>query len=492
MKRNQQVRCAPLRAATMWDQAHWLRIEARVKRLQERIAQAIQAKRWGKARALQHLLTRSYSGKMLAVKRVTENRGKRTPGVDKALWLTPAAKGKGMLSLRHRGYRAQPLRRIYIPKSNGKQRPLGIPSMRCRAMQALWKLALEPIAECKADPNSYGFRPERRTADAIEQCYNCLAQKTAADWVLEGDIKGCFDNISSAWLLKHIPMDKRLLQQWLHAGYIDKGTLFASKAGTPQGGVISPILANMALDGLETAVFASVGPYRTTARRLKLHVIRYADDFVVTSSSKEVLENQVRPAIEQFMAVRGLALSDEKTKITHIAEGFDFLGQNVRKYGHKLLIKPAKKSVQSLLDTVRRIIKEGASYTQIRLIQKLNPIIRGWVQYHRHVVAKVTFSTIDHTLWRLLWKWAKRRHSSKGAHWIKQKYFHKEKKRNWVFAAPEHQKSNSQRIQLFNAATVPIVRHIKIRNLANPFDSQWKDYFNQRHNSTRTTYCPVL
>ncbi|TDF61957.1 reverse transcriptase N-terminal domain-containing protein, partial [Cupriavidus sp. L7L] len=183
-------------AALMWDQANWPRIEAEVKRLQMRIAKAVREGRWGKAKVLQRLLTRSHSGKMLAVKRVMENRGKRTPGVDGKIWTSPAARWKGMLSLRHRGYRAMPLRRIYIPKSNGKRRPLGIPCMRDRAMQALWKLALEPVAETLADLNSYGFRPERSTADAIEQCFSALSRRCSAEWILEGDIRSCFDSFS--------------------------------------------------------------------------------------------------------------------------------------------------------------------------------------------------------------------------------------------------------------------------------------------------------
>ena len=259
-------------AAQMWDQANWDRIEAEVKRLQMRIAKAVREGRWGKAQALQRLLTRSHSGKLLAVKRVTENSGKRTPGVDGRVWLTPAARWKGMLSLRHRGYRAMPLRRVYIPKSNGKRRPLGIPCMRCRAMQGLWKLALEPIAETLADPNSYGFRPERAAADAIEQCFTILSRRTSAQWILEGDIRGCFDNFSHSWFLEHIPMDKVVLRRWLEAGYVDEGSLFETRAGTPQGGIISPVIANMALDGLEAAVHASAGGSERARRRAKLNV----------------------------------------------------------------------------------------------------------------------------------------------------------------------------------------------------------------------------
>jgi RNA-directed DNA polymerase len=269
---------APSRTAQMWDQANWLHIQVEVKRLQVRIAKATREGRWGKVQALQRLLTRSHSGKMLAVKRVTENRGKRTPGVDGKIWSSPAARWNGMTSLRHHGYRAMPLRRVYIPKSNGKKRPLGIPCMRCRAMQALWKLALDPVAETLADPNSYGFRPERSTADAIEQCFITLAKRASPVWILEGDIRGCFDSFSHLWLLEHVTMDKAVLQRWLQAGYIDEGTLFETSAGTPQGGIISPVIANRALDGLEAAVYASVGPSKLARSKAQLNVVRYADD----------------------------------------------------------------------------------------------------------------------------------------------------------------------------------------------------------------------
>jgi RNA-directed DNA polymerase len=472
---------APSRDAHMWDRANWSHIEAQVRRLQERIAKATREGRWGKVKALQRLLTRSHSGKMLAVKRVTENRGKRTPGVDGRIWSSSAARWKGVLSLRHRSYRAMPLRRVYIPKSNGQRRPLGIPCMRCRAMQALWKLALEPVEETLADPNSYGFRPERSTADAIEQCFIALARQASSEWVLEGDIRGCFDNFSHLWFLEHIPMDKTVLRKWLEAGYIDEGTLFESRAGTPQGGIISPVIANMALDGLEAAVHASIGISKLARRTAKLNVIRYADDFVVTCASKEVLESCVLPAIRRFMADRGLELSEEKTRITHITEGFDFLGQNVRKYGGKLLIKPAKKSIKSLLDKVREVIKGNAGATQEALIRQLNPLIRGWAMYHRHVVAKATFSLIDSHIWQLLWKWAVRRHPTKGARWVRRRYFRTDGQRSWDFATDETRADGSiGSLRLFRAMTVAIMRHVKIRAPANPFDPVWTSYFARR------------
>jgi RNA-directed DNA polymerase len=477
-------------AEQMWNQANWPHIEAEVKRLQMRIAKAVQEGRWGKAKALQRLLTHSHSGKMLAVKRVTENRGKRTPGVDGTVWKPSAARWNGMLSMRHRGYCAMPLRRVYIPKSNGKRRPLGIPCMRDRAMQALWKLALEPIAETLADPNSYGFRPGRSAADAIEQCFNVLARPTPAEWILEGDIRGCFDNFSHLWFMEHIPMDKAVLRQWLEAGYVDEGTLFETQAGTPQGGIISPVIANMALDGLEAVVHAHSGATDLERRRAKVNVIRYADDFVVTGASKEALESQILPAIRRFMAERGLELSEEKTRITHLTEGFDFLGQNVRRYAGKLLIKPARKSIKSLLDRVREIIKGNASSTQELLIRQLNPVIRGWAMYHRHIVAKAVFTLVDHRIWQLLWSWAKRRHPNKGARWVKDRYFPTNGSRKWSFATKGSANGKTVGLELFRASTVAIIRHIKVRAAANPFEPEGAAYFDRRRASKRRAGWP--
>jgi RNA-directed DNA polymerase len=481
---------ASSRPDAMWLVSDWTRIESEVRRLQVRIAKATKEGRWGQVQALQRLLTRSYSGKMLAVKRVTENRGKRTPGVDGRIWSSPAAKSEGVDLLRHRGYRPQPLRRIYIPKSNGKKRPLGIPTMLDRAMQALWKLALEPVAETRADPNSYGFRSARSTADAIAYCFCALARKDCAQWILEGDIRGCFDNISHEWLLGNIPMDKVVLRRWLQAGYIEMDTLFATEAGTPQGGVISPVLANMTLDGLEEAVLSSVAPTERTRRPFKVHVVRYADDFAVTAVSQELLTTRVRPAVAHFLAARGLELSEEKTRITHIEQGFDFLGQNVRKYAGKLLIKPAKKSVKSLLATVREVVRANASSTQANLLRLLNPIIRGWANYHRHVVSKARFAWIDHEIWYVLWKWALRRHPMKPIHWVKLKYFHVRGYRHWVFATKEIVGGRAVYRELFAAMTVPIVRHVKAQSGANPFDPAWDDYFARRAAKRNSVFEP--
>jgi RNA-directed DNA polymerase len=231
---------ASLHAVVDWHQIDWYAVHQNVRRLQARIVKATQEGRWGKAKALQRLLTRSFSGKALAVRRVTENQGKRTPGADNELWDTPGKKGMAVKTLSTRGYRPQPLRRVYIPKPNGKKRPLGIPTMKDRAMQALHLLALEPIAETTADPHSYGFRPERSTADALVYTHTIFAGKNNAPWVLEGDIRACFDRISHDWLLHHIPMDKQVLQKWLKAGYMEKSALYPTEEGTPQGGPITP------------------------------------------------------------------------------------------------------------------------------------------------------------------------------------------------------------------------------------------------------------
>jgi len=367
---------ASLTCKPTWNQINWGQVEQQVRRLQMRIAKATQQGKHGKARALQWTLTHSHYAKLLAVKRVTSNRGAKTPGVDGVLWKSPKEKIRAVQSLQRRGYQAQPLRRIYIPKKNGKQRPLGIPTMKDRAMQALHLLALEPIAEITADKHSYGFRPERSAADAIGQCFLSLARKNSAQWVLEGDIKACFDGISHRWLAAHIPMDKAPLKQWLNAGYMEDNIFHETEAGTPQGGIISPTLANMVLDGMAEAI------KKVTAKTDKINFVRYADDFIITGISKEVLEQKIRPAIVQFLTERGLTLSEEKTLITHIDQGFDFLGFNVRKYNSKLLIKPSKKSVKTFVEGLRTIIKSNPTVKTESLIRLLNPKLRGWANYY--------------------------------------------------------------------------------------------------------------
>jgi RNA-directed DNA polymerase len=471
--------------AQQWEEIDWRQVQRNVRRLQARIVKATQEGRWGKVKALQHLLTHSFEGKALAVKRVTENQGKRTPGVDGILWSTPARKWTAVQNLRQRGYRAQPLRRVYIPKSSNphKLRPLGIPTMKDRAMQALYQIALDPVAECHADPNSYGFRLKRSTADAIEQCFKVFGRrKVSPEWVLEGDIRACFDQISHDWLLAHIPMEKEMLRKWLKAGYMEKEAYHTSESGTPQGGIISPVLANLSLDGLEKELKNRFRPKDRSKPTSGVTLVRYADDFIISGRDRTMLESQIRPFVEGFLRERGLELSAEKTVITHLADGFDFLGQNVRRYRGKLIIKPAKKNVQAFLKKVKQIIRQHRSAPAGNLIVRLNPVIQGWANYHRHICATHTYRQVDNIIFWWLWRWARRRHPHKGAGWVRKKYFHTVGNHHWVFSGEVQPAWGGARtVHLRYAQATLIRRHRKIRAAANPYDPQWGVYFERRY-----------
>ncbi len=375
------------------------------------------------------------------------------------------------------------MRRLYIPKNrSNKKRPLSIPAMKDRAYQALFKMALDPVAETLADPNSYGFRYHRRCADAIAQCFNALAKRYAPIWILEADIKSCFDEISHEWMIENIPMDKLILQKWLKAGYMEDGKIYPTKRGTPQGGIASPVLANMVLDGLEAAARNAV-PYRKNGITSKINVIRYADDFIITATSREMLEEKVSPAVEAFLQERGLSLSEEKTRITRIDKGFDFLGQNIRKYDGKLLIKPARENVISFIRNIRDTIHKYRGGKTVGLIKELNSKIRGWAYYHRHVVSARTFGYVDNYIFNTLWQWMKRRHRNKSKTWMKRKYWYFGSK-PWTFSTVEKfkkgRKTICRRYELVKVCSIDIARHIKIRGVANPFDPAYKEYFFKR------------
>ena len=478
--------CASPGIATCWEAIDWQKVLAYVKKLQVRIVKAQKEGHYSKVKSLQWLLTHSFYAKALAVKRVTSNQGKRTSGVDHELWLTPQAKFNAISKLNRRGYRPQPLRRHYIPKKNGKMRPLGIPTMTDRAMQTLYKFSLEPIAETYADPNSYGFRIGRSTHDAIEQCFTDLNKGKSPEWILEGDIKGCFDHISHEWLLENIPMDTQILEKWLKCGYVETRKLFPTDEGAPQGGTISPTLMNMTLDGLERLLQERLPTRQKVNGRThfnKLNFVRYADDFIITGESPEFLRDKVLPIVKEFLTERGLQLSEEKTVITHIEDGFDFLGKNIRKYNGKLLIKPSKTSVKSFLEKVRSIIKGNKSTKQETLIRKLTPVIRGWVNNQRYVVSSKVFSRVDYEIYKCLWQWAKRRHKKKSHKWIAQKYWHHIGSRQWTFSVPyENQSTKGEPLycKLEYATDTKIIRFKKIVAEANPFDEYWTDYFEER------------
>jgi RNA-directed DNA polymerase len=456
-----------------WKSVNWHLVEKNVNKLQVRITKAVKQNKWHLVKRLEYLLTHSFHAKLLAVRRVTQNKGNRTAGIDGKKWLTPESKMTAVIHLTGNGYRAQPLKRVFINKSGKKKkRPLGIPTMYDRAMQCLYSLALEPIAEVTSDFRSFGFRKFRSTKDSCQQVFCCLNHKYSAQWILEGDIKGCFDHINHQWLLANIPMDKSILAQFLKAGFVYKRHLNLTKAGTPQGGIISPILANMALDGIENMLLTR---YQKRGRKhRKVNFVRYADDFVVTADSEETAK-EIKDLLKTFLKERGLELSDDKTLITNIAEGFDFLGWNFRKYRGKLLIKPSKESIQKFVEKIRQTLKRGKGWSQEFLIAKLNPIIRGWTNYHRSVVSSETFHKLDHILWGMLWNWAKRRHPNKSRRWIAYKYWKRSNTRRWNF-----QTKNNQLLLL---SSTKIQRHIPFKLQTNPFLDY--DYFMKRKNRLR-------
>lgn len=460
-----------------WEIIDWVKAEKEVNRLQVRIAKATINKKHNEVKRLQYLLTHSYYAKALAVRKITTNKGKDTPGIDGELWQTSASKMKAAHLLTDKGYKAKPLRRVYIEKKGKKEkRPLGIPTMYDRAMQALYALVLDPISEATADKKSFGFRIGRSAHDACVHLHTLLCRKRSPKWILEGDIKGCFDNISHDWLIQNIPMDKSILKQFLKAGFIFKGNLFPTDDGTPQGGVISPILANMALDGIEKVLekkyhLNSRGTvcWRTRAKT-RVNFVRYADDFVITAESPEISQD-VKQTVAELLATRGLELSEEKTLITHIDDGFDFLGWTFRKFNGKLIIKPSKKAIKSLVESLSEsILREGKAWSQDRLITKLNQKLRGWANYHQPVCAKTTFQHIDFVLFNLLYRWAKRRHPKKGKRWVARKYWHQRGSRTWVFC------TNNTR--LVSISYTPIIRHVGIRADANPYLET--EYFEKR------------
>ena len=460
-----------------WTAIDWDRVRRHVSRLQARIVKAVRAGKWHRVRCLQRLLANSLSAKLLAVQRVSSNRGKRTAGVDGFVLKTPAQKWQLAQQLHAKDYEPKPLRRIYIAKKNGKRRPLGIPSQADRAEQALDLLALDPVSETLADTCSFGFRKGRSAQDAIQRCFQLLSRRCSAEWVLEGDIRSCFDHLDHEWLVGHLPTDKKRLRAWLKAGYLERDVFHSTAEGTPQGGIVSPTAANMALDGLQERL------QQCFRGRRKVNLVRYADDFVVTGASRTVLEDEVRPLVAQFLAERGLELAEEKTRIVHIDHGFDFLGFNVRKYNGKLLIKPATSSIAAVKEKVRAICKAGASHTQTDLIRHLNPLIRGWANYYRHVVSSRAFNDIDYAIWKAIWKWARQRHPQRKPQWVKARFFARCGGRDWVFT--------NGSVSLFRMSSLPIRRHVMVRGSANPYDPTHAGYFAQRRSRSAMAPAPA-
>jgi RNA-directed DNA polymerase len=415
-----------------WTGVDWSKVEKTISNLQHRITKAAECGERRKIRDLQRLLNRSLSARLKAVRIVAqENSGKNTPGIDGEIWTTPERKIQETHELRNKS-RTKPLKRVYIPKANGKQRPLGIPCMSDRARQALWNISLMPVVEATSDPQSYGFRPYRSCWTANKQVRTLLDKNQSPEWILDADIEKFFDKINHNWLLENTPMETKVLKSWLKAGYLENSHLYDTNEGTPQGGVISPTLMNHTLNGLEEYLednFKLKPGYGISSTGNKVRkstftkIVRYADDFIVTGRSRRQLQ-RVKFAIGKFLEIRGLRINDDKTSIRHITEGFDFLGWNFRKYNNKLLCKISKKSIQNHRREVKHLTK--TTHLPDILIGKLNSKIVGWENYHCccNDIWKI-WGSMNHYLYKCLMKWCLRRHSNKTRKWIYLNYWKK-------------------------------------------------------------------
>ena len=471
-----------------WNDINWCRNRKLVRNLRQRIYRASRQGDHKKLRSLQRLMLKSRANRELSIRQVTQiNKGRLTAGVDKLVVKTPQGRSRLVEEVsQYQPWKAKPARRVYIPKANGKQRPLGIPTVLDRCMQAIVKNALEPEWEARFEPCSYGFRPGRSCHDAIVRIYNLSKPTTRKKWVVDADIKGAFDNIRHATILEATAgfPARQLIKEWLKAGVVDKGVFVETTAGTPQGGIVSPLLANIALHGMESAIGVAYQKDRDSySIRSKRALVRYADDFVIFAETREDAET-AKADIARWLAGRGLELSQEKTRTRHLTEGFNFLGFHVRQYpvshtrtGYKLLIKPSKESVAAFRHRMKREWTALVGHNVSAVVKRLRPLLRGWVNYFRTEVSKETFKGLDQWMFFREVQWCKRTHPTKSWKWIARTYFdrHRTGRQNrWVFGNP---KTGNHLPRL---SWTSIRRHIMVRFDASPDDPDLRSYWERR------------
>lgn len=469
-----------------WNAVDWRQVEEDVRRLRQRIFAASQAGDLKKVRNLQKLMLRSRANALISVRRVTElNAGRKTAGIDGKTVLLSQGKAEwaSWAQLRSRSWTPKPVRRVYIPKAGGKQRPLGIPVIADRMLQAIAVSALEPEWEARFEQKSYGFRPGRGCHDAIEAIFNTVSGKNPwRRWILDADLAAAFDRIDHDHILSQIGMfpARELVRKWLKAGVIEKGWFTPTEGGTPQGGVISPVLLNVALHGMEQAAGVRYRASGVNADRVvpgSPVLVRYADDFVAMCGSREQAE-QVKAQLATWLAPRGLKINEDKTRIVRLEDGFDFLGFHIRRYRNgKLLIKPSKQAVRRFRERLTAEMRALRGANAQAVIRRLNPIIRGWAAYYRSVVSKKTFVHLDTHMWKLAFSWAKRSHPNKSNRWVVDRHFgafSKVRKDRWVFG------DRDSGAYLAKFAWTPIVRHQVVRGSSSPDDPSLAEYWAER------------
>lgn len=468
------------RRLTHWAQMNWTRVETNVRRLQGRLYRAAAHNEHRKVKNLQKLMVRSMSATLKAIRQVTqENNGKQTPGIDGVVCDTPQKRWELLNDgLRLKGYRPQPVKRCYRPTSHGGQRPLGIPTQKDRVLQALVKLAWEPEWESRFETNSYGFRPGRCTMDALTALHTCMNRKGASQWILDADIQGCFDNIEPAAVLPRLSMFTTTIRRGRKAGVVALGHDTHTEAGPPQGGVASPLLANIALDGMERLVDGEETkgtpqrPSWTTGRNKGISLMRYADDLVVVAPSREVLEQDVLPTLTRFLATRGLQLRAAKTRMVHSTEGVNFLGFAIRRCQRALRTQPQKEKILGHYRAIKTFLEHQKQSPAVQVIRDLNPKIRGWSNYDRHCAATRACRNLAHLVGHALWRWAKRRHPNKSAQGVKQRYVRTVGNRQGVFA--------DKNVQRLWHQDTPITRRPKVTGKSSPLNPALKTYWAQR------------